>query len=237
MVVDLFAGGGGASLGVKWAFGKGPDVAVNHDEAAILMHKANHPETHHEKASVWEIHPAKTCGGRPVSLLWMSPDCRHFSRAKGASKVSPRVRTLARVRHPMGEANETSVDRPRKRAGVHNMGSPQQRKARPATLRSVLPSLGKGFRATWLQHRLEGLERRRLRCSNLSETTVSRSQKRWHKAKVAVAITRSRKKGAMEDRCRLHRLVNTCQKHFRQEETTCKGHPAKDCCWSRSFCA
>lgn len=100
MIVDLFAGGGGASLGVKWALGKSPDVAVNHDEAAIQMHQANHPETHHERASVWEIQPAKTCGGRRVSLLWLSPDCRHFSRAKGGSKVSPRVRTLARVAIP-----------------------------------------------------------------------------------------------------------------------------------------
>jgi len=100
MIIDLFAGGGGASLGIQWALGRSPDLAVNHDEHAIRMHAANHPETHHEEASVWEIKPREACAGREVELLWLSPDCRHFSRAKGGAKVSPRVRTLARVAIP-----------------------------------------------------------------------------------------------------------------------------------------
>ena len=80
MIVDLFAGGGGASLAIQRAFGRSPDLAVNHDEHAIRMHAANHPETHHEEASVWEVRPREACGGREVDLLWLSPDCRHFSR-------------------------------------------------------------------------------------------------------------------------------------------------------------
>ena len=100
MIVDLFAGGGGASLGIQWATGRAPDLAVNHDHHAIQMHAANHPETHHEEASVWEVRPREACAGREVDLLWLSPDCRHFSRAKGGAKVSPRVRTLARVAIP-----------------------------------------------------------------------------------------------------------------------------------------
>lgn len=100
MMVDLFAGGGGASLGIQWATGCAPDLAVNHDHHAIQMHAANHPETHHEEASVWEVRPHEACAGREVDLLWLSPDCRHFSRAKGGAKVSPRVRTLARVAIP-----------------------------------------------------------------------------------------------------------------------------------------
>ena len=100
MIVDLFAGGGGASLGIQWATGRAPDLAVNHDHHAIQMHAANHPETHHEEASVWEVRPRESCAGREVDLLWLSPDCRHFSRAKGGAKVSPRVRTLARVAIP-----------------------------------------------------------------------------------------------------------------------------------------
>lgn len=100
MIVDLFAGGGGASLGIQWATGRSPDLAVNHDPAAIRMHAQNHPDTHHEEASVWEIRPRQACAGRDVELLWLSPDCRHFSKAKGGAKVSPRVRTLARVAIP-----------------------------------------------------------------------------------------------------------------------------------------
>jgi DNA (cytosine-5)-methyltransferase 1 len=100
MIVDLFAGGGGASLGIQWALGRSPDLAVNHDHHAIQMHAANHPTTLHEEASVWEIRPRQACGGRDVDLLWLSPDCRHFSRAKGAAPVSPKVRTLARVAIP-----------------------------------------------------------------------------------------------------------------------------------------
>lgn len=100
MIVDLFAGGGGASLGIQWATGSAPDLAVNHDHHAIQMHAANHPETHHEEASIWEVRPREACAGREVDLLWLSPDCRHFSRAKGGAKVSPRVRTLARVAIP-----------------------------------------------------------------------------------------------------------------------------------------
>lgn len=100
MIVDLFAGGGGASLGIQWATGRSPDLAVNHSHAAIHMHAVNHPETHHEEASVWEVRPREACAGREVDLLWLSPDCRHFSKAKGGAKVSPRVRTLARVAIP-----------------------------------------------------------------------------------------------------------------------------------------
>lgn len=100
MIVDLFAGGGGASLAIQRAFGRSPDLAVNHDEHAIRMHAVNHPETRHEEASVWEVRPREACGGREVDLLWLSPDCRHFSRAKGAALVSPKVRTLARVAIP-----------------------------------------------------------------------------------------------------------------------------------------
>lgn len=95
--VVLFCGGGGSSTGMKWACGKAPDVAVNHNPASIRMHAANHPETHHDLASVWEVDPVKSAEGRHVRRLWLSPDCRHFSKAKGGKPVSPKVRTLAHV--------------------------------------------------------------------------------------------------------------------------------------------
>jgi DNA (cytosine-5)-methyltransferase 1 len=97
LVVDLFAGAGGASLGIERALGRSPDIAVNHSAAAIEMHQRNHPATRHFAADVYEVDPAATVAGRPVALLWASPDCRHFSRAKGGKPVSKQVRSLAWV--------------------------------------------------------------------------------------------------------------------------------------------
>jgi DNA (cytosine-5)-methyltransferase 1 len=95
--VDLFAGGGGASTGHEWATGKSPDIAVNHNRQAVLMHQINHPHTKHYCESVFDVNPREVCGGRPVGHLWMSPDCTHFSKAKGSKPVSKRVRGLAWV--------------------------------------------------------------------------------------------------------------------------------------------
>ena len=97
MIVDLFAGGGGASTGIYCATGRHPDVAVNHSPAAIAMHEANHPSTRHLCASVWEVDPREVCGRRQVDLLWASPDCTHFSRAKGGKPRSKGIRSLAHV--------------------------------------------------------------------------------------------------------------------------------------------
>jgi DNA (cytosine-5)-methyltransferase 1 len=96
-VVDLFAGGGGASEGIRRALGVSPYVAVNHDEAAILMHAANHPGTIHLTESVWRVSPSSVVGRRQVDLLWASPDCTHFSRAKGGKPRSQEIRSLAWV--------------------------------------------------------------------------------------------------------------------------------------------
>lgn len=97
MIVDLFAGGGGASTGIERALGRSPDVAVNHSPAAIAMHKANHQRTRHLCASVWDVDPREVVGRRRVELLWASPDCTHFSRAKGGQPRSKGVRSLAHV--------------------------------------------------------------------------------------------------------------------------------------------
>jgi DNA (cytosine-5)-methyltransferase 1 len=97
IIVDNFAGGGGASTGIELAIGHSVDIAINHDPAAIAMHKANHPETKHYCESVWEVDPVKAVRGRPVGLVWLSPDCKHFSRAKGKTPVNKNVRGLAWV--------------------------------------------------------------------------------------------------------------------------------------------
>jgi DNA (cytosine-5)-methyltransferase 1 len=95
LIVDNFAGGGGASLGIEMGLGRSPDIAINHDPEAIAMHKANHPDTHHFCEDVWEVNPIEACGGRPVGLAWFSPDCKHFSKAKGGKPVSKKIRGLA----------------------------------------------------------------------------------------------------------------------------------------------
>lgn len=95
IIVDNFAGGGGASTGIEIATGKRVAIAINHDPAAILMHKTNHPYTEHLQASVWDVDPKAVCRGRPVGLAWFSPDCKHFSKAKGAALVDRKIRGLA----------------------------------------------------------------------------------------------------------------------------------------------
>ncbi|MDY3692975.1 MAG: DNA cytosine methyltransferase [Dysosmobacter sp.] len=95
IIVDNFAGGGGASSGIELALGRIVNAAINHDPAAILMHRTNHPFTEHYQASVWDINPREVCRGRPVALAWFSPDCKHFSKAKGAALVDKHIRGLA----------------------------------------------------------------------------------------------------------------------------------------------
>lgn len=95
IIVDSFAGGGGASTGIELALGRIVNIAINHDEAAILMHKTNHPFTEHYQESVWDVDPETVCRGRPVGLAWFSPDCKHFSKAKGSALVDRNIRGLA----------------------------------------------------------------------------------------------------------------------------------------------
>jgi DNA (cytosine-5)-methyltransferase 1 len=95
LIIDSFAGGGGASLGIAWALGRGPDIAINHDADAIAMHEANHPSTAHVLEDVWRADLRKLVGRRKVGLLWASPDCKHFSRAKGGKPVEKSIRSLA----------------------------------------------------------------------------------------------------------------------------------------------
>ena len=79
LIVDNFAGGGGASTGIEQALGRAVDIAINHDEQAIRMHEVNHPTTKHIRNNIWQVDPREVTGGKPVSLAWFSPDCKHFS--------------------------------------------------------------------------------------------------------------------------------------------------------------
>lgn len=97
LFVDSFAGGGGASTGIEMATGHPVDIAINHDESAIMMHKRNHPYTEHYREDIWQVDPIKATRGQHVRLAWFSPDCKHFSRAKGAALVDKHIRGLAWV--------------------------------------------------------------------------------------------------------------------------------------------
>lgn len=97
LLVDNFAGGGGASTGIELATGYSVDIAINHDPEAIKMHKANHPNTKHYCENVWVVDPVKACKGHPVALAWFSPDCKHFSKAKGGKPKDKNIRGLAWV--------------------------------------------------------------------------------------------------------------------------------------------
>lgn len=97
LVIDNFAGGGGASTGIELATGYSVDIAINHDPEAIKMHKANHPNTKHYCENVWAVDPVKACKGHPVGLAWFSPDCKHFSKAKGGKPKDKNIRGLAWV--------------------------------------------------------------------------------------------------------------------------------------------
>jgi DNA (cytosine-5)-methyltransferase 1 len=95
LIVDLFAGGGGASTGIELATGRHVDIAVNHDPEAVAMHEMNHPQAKHFCEDIFEVDPVAVTNGRPVALLWASPDCKHFSKAKGGKPVSKKIRSLA----------------------------------------------------------------------------------------------------------------------------------------------
>ncbi|WGT64967.1 DNA cytosine methyltransferase [Variovorax paradoxus] len=97
LVVDLFAGGGGASTGIEQAIGRHVDIAVNHDPEAVSLHTVNHPQTRHYTCDVFEVDPLEVTGGQAIGLLWASPDCKHFSKAKGGKPVSKKIRALANV--------------------------------------------------------------------------------------------------------------------------------------------
>ncbi|WP_283638073.1 DNA cytosine methyltransferase [Marinovum algicola] len=97
LIIDSFAGGGGASTGIELALGRSPDIAINHSAAALALHEANHPETLHLDSNIWDVDPRTVTSGKPVALLWASPDCKHFSKAKGGAVRDRNIRDLAWV--------------------------------------------------------------------------------------------------------------------------------------------
>ena len=100
IVVDNFAGGGGASTGIERAIGRAVDAALNHDPKALAMHRMNHPQTAHYCEDIRAADPVKIAGGRPVGLVWFSPDCKHFSKAKGGKPREHGIRGLMRGFYP-----------------------------------------------------------------------------------------------------------------------------------------
>lgn len=97
LIIDSFAGGGGASTGIEMALGRSPDYAINHSADALAMHEVNHPDTVHFDSNIWDVAPLEVTRGRPVGLFWASPDCKHFSKAKGGKPMDRNIRDLAWV--------------------------------------------------------------------------------------------------------------------------------------------
>lgn len=97
MIIDSFAGGGGASTGIEMALGRSPNVAINHSADALAMHEVNHPDTLHLDSNIWDVAPHEVTKGRHVGLFWASPDCKHFSKAKGGKPMDRNIRDLAWV--------------------------------------------------------------------------------------------------------------------------------------------
>ncbi len=152
--IDLFAGGGGASEGIRLALGRAPVVAVNHDPAAIAMHAENHPGTLHLCESIFEVEPFRP-GGRSVDLLWASPDCKHFSRAKGGKPRDKKIRALAwivvdwaRVATPTVICLE-NVPEFEKWGPLDDKGHPIKSKRGETFLRFVRALESEGYRVEW----------------------------------------------------------------------------------------
>lgn len=123
LIVDNFAGGGGASTGIELATGYSVDIAINHDPEAIRMHKANHPNTKHYCENVWAVDPVRACGGHPVALAWFSPDCKHFSKAKGGKPKDKKYQRSCMGSLPVGRACKTEGDHVGERGRVQDMGT------------------------------------------------------------------------------------------------------------------
>ena len=112
IIVDNFAGGGGASTGIALAIGRSVDIAVNHDAAAIQMHRRNHPDTKHYIEDVWAVDPVKACGGRRVGLAWFSPDCTHHSKARGGNAHAMGLVQAMFINRQFGQSIGNGVDEP-----------------------------------------------------------------------------------------------------------------------------
>jgi len=95
MIIDSFAGGGGASTGIEMALGRSPDIAINHNADALALHAANHPETLHLSENIFKVDPLDHVAGKHVGLAWFSPDCKHFSKAKDDKPRSKKIQNLA----------------------------------------------------------------------------------------------------------------------------------------------
>jgi hypothetical protein len=168
IVVDSFAGGGGASKGIEIALGRGPDIAINHDAEAIALHAANHPESEHFNEDVWRVDPVAACRGRRVGLMWLSPDCKHFQQGEGR-EAGESSRARARLGgRAMGEGGPAADHRPRERRGVPDVGAARSRDgaARSLSPRSDVQAIRRPAPRARLRRRMARAACVRLRRAN-----------------------------------------------------------------------
>lgn len=128
LIFDYFAGAGGASTGIEQALGRAPDVAINHCEHAVAVHKLNHPATDHYQVDVWDVDPRRHLPPGDVQMAWFSPDCRHFSKAKGGQPKSQKIRGLAWVVCRVAKARRPRVIFLENVSDVSDLGAPRRRR-------------------------------------------------------------------------------------------------------------
>ena len=222
LVVDLFAGGGGASTGIEQAIGRHVDIAVNHDPEAVSLHTANHPPTRHFCSDVFEVDPLAVTDGQPVGLLWASPDCKHFSKAKGGKPVSKKIRGLGGDQ--VGQVDPPSRHLPGERRGIPDLGAAGRGLAAvPRALRPDLPALGEPAAQPGLQGGMEGAARLRLRGADHSQASIPGGPPRWPAHQLAAAHpcpARRERQGCQRIKAlahcgRVHRLEHCRTVHLR----------------------
>ena len=222
LIIDNFAGGGGASTGIAAALGRHVDYAINHDAKALDMHTANHPETIHLCEDVFDIKPRELCGGRPVDLVWFSPDCRHHSKAKGGKpNRSRKVRGLAWVAVKWADQVKPRV------MFIENVEEFQHWGPLDAEGRPIKERRGQYFRAYLTRLRNLGykVDHRELVAADYGAPTI-------RKRLFVVA----RRLAAMAFGCGVHRLVAALPKHLRAQASAGRQDVGKDRAGHPAFC-
>ena len=217
LVIDLFAGGGGASVGIEAALGRPIDVAINHSPTALAVHADNHPHTKHLTSDIWEVQPEAVVAGRPVDLLWASPDCTHHSVAKAGKPRDAGIRSLAWVVVDWAKRVKPAVIFLENVPEFASLGAAHRgRRARQSSRWRDVPRLEEGARGARLRRRLPGPRCLALRRTDETATVVPRREKGRQTHPVADADARAGLAGG-EDGGRVHRLehppmVNTSRR-------------------------
>jgi DNA (cytosine-5)-methyltransferase 1 len=234
LIVDNFAGGGGASTGIEAALGRSPDIAINHDAEALAMHEANHPSTRHFREDVFDVDPVAVCGGRPVGLAWFSPDCTFFSKSRGGKPFRDRNKARRRRGLAWVVVKWAKLVKPRVIAleNVEEFADwgPLGDDGRPDPLRRGFTFRRWRAQLENLGYRIEDARaaRLRLRRAHRAQAPLHRGPPRRAPDRLARADPRPAAARALPDRRRVHRLVDPLPQHLRPRATARRRNAAPD---------